>query len=90
MLEEKWPQAAEQLTTALAVNPNSKVVQERLQEIEAVLAHTAKDDAVQAVPVGHTTDAKPAVMDLPVIVKTSTPDGPSAQPASYTISDEGS
>ena len=42
MKVEKWPQAAEQLQLALSQNPNSKMLQNRMQEIQAILASTRK------------------------------------------------
>ena len=38
MKEEKWAQAAQQLQVALSQNPSSKMLQERMQEVQAVMA----------------------------------------------------
>ena len=44
MKVKKWPQAAEQLQLAFAQNPNSKVLQKRMQEIEAIRASDLKSN----------------------------------------------
>jgi tetratricopeptide (TPR) repeat protein len=50
MKEEKWGQAAQQLQVALSQNPSSRMLQERMQEVQAVLAsgRTPKPNAAPA------------------------------------------
>jgi Flp pilus assembly protein TadD len=79
MLEERWPAACEHLTTALSIDPNSKVVRRRLNEVQSILARTA----VHAPAIGAPAAAPP----MPAMAYAPPgPPGtavPTVQPAAY-------
>ena len=88
MLEERWNEAREQLEAALAYDPASPLLRDRLQELDAVIAKAAALGPAVA-PAGHTAPAAPQVESLgaPVIkVSNLAPAGGSA--AHYAVRDE--
>lgn len=75
MKEEKWAQAAQQLQVALSQNPSSKMLQERMQEVQAVMAsgRTPKSSAAPAAMAQVAPAAVPQVVPaaVPQVVPTA-------------------
>jgi Flp pilus assembly protein TadD len=89
MLQERWNEAREQLDAALAYDPASPLLRDRLQELDAVIAKTAASGPAVA-PASHAAPVAPQVESLGApVVKVSglAPAGGSA--ARYAVRDEG-